>query len=137
MASTFGKIINTKKVEAATDVARQAPNPVLVQQERLLKQSPNCSYVIVMPSGNKYTGVQLDHPMGKLMFRYYRMIAPSTPGAVFRIYDLLVGTYPKLESTIRNQLMAEYGIDPLSDTAKNCKIPVMNDEEIYQMCLNE
>ena len=134
---TKPKIINTKKVEAATDVARQAPNPVLVQQEYLLEQRPNCSYVIVMPSGKQDTGVQIDHPMGKLRFRYYRMIAPSTPGAVFRIYDSLVRFYPKLESIIRNQLMAEYGIDPLSDTAKNCKIPVMNDEEIYQMCLNE
>jgi hypothetical protein len=133
---TKPKMINTKKVEAATDVARQAPNPVLVQQEYLLRQNPNCNYVIVMPSGKKDTGVQIDHPMGKLMFGYFRMIAPTTPGAVFRIYDWLVQTHPKLESIIRNQLMAEYGIDPLSDTAKNSKIPEMNEEDVRQMCLN-
>jgi hypothetical protein len=57
---TEPKMISTKKVEAAIDVARRVPNPVLLQQEYLLEQNPNCNYVIVMPSGKKDTGVQID-----------------------------------------------------------------------------
>jgi hypothetical protein len=65
------------------------------------------------------------------------MIASTTVGAVFRIYDWLVETHPKLERIIRNQLIADYGIDPLSATAIFGKILQMKEEEIYQMCLNE
>ena len=126
------KKVRTKKVDAAAKVARQALNPVLVRQNQLLKKNPNVDYVIVS-SGNRDTGVQIVDPMGKLMFRYFRNLAPNTPGAVFRLYQWLAETHPNLASVIRNQLTAEYGVDPLSDSAKNGRIPEMKEEDISNM----
>eukprot|EP00593_Proboscia_inermis_P007309 CAMPEP_0171318644 /NCGR_PEP_ID=MMETSP0816-20121228/90039_1 /TAXON_ID=420281 /ORGANISM="Proboscia inermis, Strain CCAP1064/1" /LENGTH=87 /DNA_ID=CAMNT_0011813365 /DNA_START=106 /DNA_END=369 /DNA_ORIENTATION=- len=86
-----------------------------------------------MPDGNKDFGVQMDHPMGKMMFNFLRQMAPNTPAAVYRMYGFLKSIHPGMKDIIRGQLMAEYGIDPLSDIAKNGQMPEMSKEDMRSM----
>lgn len=111
--------VNKSKVKAAETAARLSKSPALIEQDRLLAENPQVNYVIVMPSGKMDVGFALPHPMGKFMFSMYRKKAPTMPAAVYQMYKWLVDTHPKLKANIRKQLTAEYGIDPLSDVAKN------------------
>ena len=130
--SCIPKSPKSVKVNAAAEAARRAPDPALLKQDYLLADNPGVEYVIVMPSGNKDTGVQMGHPMGKAMFKFCRKMAPTTPAAVYRMYDILANSHPGLENVVQKQLMAEYGVDPLSDVAKNGKMPEMAKEDIAQ-----
>jgi hypothetical protein len=105
--------VDERKVQAAAVVAREKASPALLYQEQLLAQNPGIDYVIILPSGNQDVGVQLTDPMGKLCFHVTREKAAGSPKAVYGMYNLLIGNHPHLEEVIRNQLQAEYGVDPI------------------------
>jgi len=123
---------NAQKVVAATEAARRAPDPALLQQDRRLCENPNFDYIIHV-SKNKDVGVRIsDEEMPQTFFRLFRLMAPNKPGAVNCMYDLLKNVVPQYSNVIRKQLMAEYGVDPLSDIAKNGELPKVNVEELIE-----
>jgi len=123
--------VNTKKVEAATKAARRAPDPALLQQDRHLMNNPGYEYVILLPD-HKMLGVQIENEMSKTIFKLFRLMAPNKPGAVNCLYTLLSTMHPDLSEKIRKQLMAEYGVDPTSDFAKNSELPKVNLEAMIE-----
>jgi hypothetical protein len=99
-------------VQAAVNMARSKKSPMLLEQDRLLETHPGVDYVIVLPTGNQNCGVCLEHPLAKLTFSILREQAPKSTSAVQNMYRTLVDSNPRLESVIRKQLQAEYGVDP-------------------------
>lgn len=102
---------------AAMQAARSMKNPALRSQDDFLLSNPHIDYRIVLPSGSQDVGVVFPHPMGKHMFSMWRSLAPEPP-YVNRMYDMLIESQPNRKGIIRKQLMAEYGVDPISDEAK-------------------
>mmetsp|Transcript_57237 Transcript_57237/g.66097 ORF Transcript_57237/g.66097 Transcript_57237/m.66097 type:complete len:514 (+) Transcript_57237:332-1873(+) len=117
------KNIKTKKVDAAIETARQARKPALIELERILQQQPDMDYSIVFPGSTQTQPFSIADPKRKKMFRSLRQIAPTTSYAVHLMHKMLVNQilpyHLQNSSIIRTQLIAEYGVDPLSDTAKN------------------
>lgn len=103
--------------ESAIQAARSVASPALRNQDDFLQSNPNIDYRIVLPTGSQDVGVVFAHPMGKLMFRMWRQSAPKPP-FVHRMYGMLVENHPDKKQLIRRQLMDEYGVDPISDEAK-------------------
>jgi hypothetical protein len=54
------------------------------------------------------------------MFKMWRSQAPEPP-FVYRMYEMLLEINPRAKEIIRDQLKAEYGVDPLNDAAQ--KVP--------------
>lgn len=101
----------------AVQLARSIASPALRNHNEFLSENPDIDYRIILPTGNKDCGVVFPHPMGKLMFKMLREKAPEPP-YVHRMYGMLVDSRPQYKTIIRNQLKDEYGIDLLSEEAK-------------------
>jgi len=122
--------------QQATKSARSMINPALDRQNKFLAENPTFDYRIVLPTGDQDFGVCLDNPMGKVMFRLFRSKAgEGSANAVFRMYDFLIGRNADLKGVIRRQLHAEYGVDPLSDEAKNGESIPPSREEIANVMM--
>lgn len=122
--------LDSQKVSTAAKAARGIASPALLAQEKLLETNPGVDYVIVLPTGSQDVGVQLSNPMGQLMFRAMRQKAPTSPYAVYRMYEFLVSTHEHVKDILRKQLQAEYGVDPLSDEAMNAPRDNITEDEI-------
>ena len=111
-------------------------SPALAEQDCLLAPHPHCAYIIVMPSGStQNVGVQLMDPIGRIMFKLFREKAPSTPTAVYHLYEWLAKEHPHLRKIILKQLTAEYGVDPLA--CKRFKMPNIYKNEISQAMMSK
>ena len=111
-------------------------NPALDRQNKFLTENPTFDYRIVLPTGDQDFGVCLDNPMGKVTFRLFRSKAgEGSANAVFRMYDFLIARNADLKGVIRRQLHAEYGVDPLSDEAKNGESTPPSREEIAKVMM--
>mmetsp|Transcript_59210 Transcript_59210/g.69238 ORF Transcript_59210/g.69238 Transcript_59210/m.69238 type:complete len:491 (+) Transcript_59210:244-1716(+) len=107
-----------KKITVSSETTLSNARPALLLQEKLLKDNPGIDYIITDSSGEQCYGIQLSHSMGKMMFQMFRKKAPSSPHAVYRMYNYLLPGRECLNDIFRKQLQSEYGIDPLSDEAR-------------------
>lgn len=115
--------------DRAIEAARSIASPALRNQDDFLRSNPHIDYRIVLPTGSQDAGVVFPHPMGKSMFRMWRQNAPQHP-FVYRMYEMLVENHPDKKQLIRRQLKDEYGVDPISDEAKQASEPIPTDEQI-------
>jgi len=56
--------------------------------------------------------------------------APTSPHTISRMVDMLFSNMPDLKEVAWSQLRAEYGIDPLSDAARNSPPEEVNMEHV-------
>lgn len=100
--------------EAAKEAAQKLGNPALIRQNQLLEQNPHCDYFLVPPTGEMDIGVRF-HPEQSVVFQMIRSNAAHDPRYIRSMYFALASTYSGQKELIRNQLLAEYGVDPEPD----------------------
>lgn len=125
---------SNEQILAATAAARIAINPALIRQDKLLVQEPDATYVIKLPGVRRNFVIRplhVDDSFGRVQMKLLRKIAPTSPRAVHEIYDQLSQSIsPDYHVPLRQQLIAEYDIDPLSDDAMRPPKPIFNDKDI-------
>jgi len=129
----------------AADIAQGAasgPNnsKPLRKQLAKLEENPDFTYCLFTP-GNEAAdrGIQLTNVMGQLMFNlmWNRLIAVPWGAAagsrpLWLVYDMLQASCgsTKYKNMLRNQLMAEFGADPLE--CKNAKFEEFKVDEVSE-----
>jgi len=110
--------------EVATGGASgQNESKALKKQLAMMEENPEMTYCLFTPENeNANCGITLTHFMGSLMFElmWTRLVevpwgAAAGSKPLWMVYDLLQGSVggTKYKTMLRNQLMAEFGADPL------------------------
>ena len=98
--------------EPAPD-APAAPEDALARQDRLLRESPRADYVVEVDKTHD-RAVAFERMQDRLLFRMLRGKAGKRcRRSLYLMNDILAKAQPEHRDRIRQQLRAEYGVDPL------------------------
>ena len=98
--------------EPAPD-APAAPEDALARQDRLLRESPRADYVVEVDKTHD-RAVAFERMQDRLLFRMLRGKAGKRcRRSLYLMNDILAKAQPEHKERIRQQLRAEYGVDPL------------------------
>ena len=98
--------------EPAPD-APAAPEDALARQDRLLRESPRADYVVEVDKTHD-RAVAFERMQDRLLFRMLRGKAGKRcRRSLYLMNDILGKAQPEHRDRIRQQLRAEYGVDPL------------------------
>ena len=99
--------------EPAPD-APAAPEDALARQDRLLRESPRADYVVEVDKTHD-RAVAFERMQDRLLFRMLRGKAGKRcRRSLYLMNDILAKAQPEHRDRIRQQLRAEYGVDPLA-----------------------
>ena len=124
---------------SSLDSVSQELTPVskaLRLQEQMLEQKPVLDYIVCGEHGQEDCGIEILNKVDKMIFRTARYQAPKFPYAVGVMYKKLSEMHPDLEGHIREQMTAEYGIDPASNGVQNAPEPGTEDLDISDMMID-
>ena len=91
-----------------------APEHALARQDRLLRESPRADYIIEVDKTHD-RHVAFERMQDRLLFRMLRGKAGKRcRRSLYLMNDILAKAQPEHKERIRQQLRAEYGVDPLA-----------------------
>ena len=94
--------------------APAAPEDALARQDRLLRESPRADYVVEVDKTHD-RAVAFERMQDRLLFRMLRGKAGKRcRRSLYLMNDILGKAQPEHRERIRQQLRAEYGVDPLA-----------------------
>ena len=94
--------------------APAAPEDALARQDRLLRESPRADYIIEVDRTHD-RHVAFERMQDRLLFRMLRGKAGKRcRRSLYLMNDILAKAQPEHKERIRQQLRAEYGVDPLA-----------------------
>ena len=94
--------------------APAAPEDALARQDRLLRESPRADYVVEVDKTHD-RAVAFERMQDRLLFRMLRGKAGKRcRRSLYLMNDILAKAQPEHKERIRQQLRAEYGVDPLA-----------------------
>ena len=112
---THWKAGHSKACRAATAAAPATPpeEDALARQDRLLRESPRADYIIEVDRTHD-RHVAFERMQDRLLFRMLRGKAGKRcRRSLYLMNDILAKAQPEHKERIRQQLRAEYGVDPL------------------------
>ena len=111
---THWKAGHAKACRAATAAPATPPEEdALARQDRLLRESPRADYVVEVDKTHD-RAVAFERMQDRLLFRMLRGKAGKRcRRSLYLMNDILAKAQPEHKERIRQQLRAEYGVDPL------------------------
>ena len=112
---THWKAGHAKACRAAKTEAPATPpeEDALARQDRLLRESPRADYVVEVDKTHD-RAVAFERMQDRLLFRMLRGKAGKRcRRSLYLMNDILAKAQPEHKERIRQQLRAEYGVDPL------------------------
>ena len=112
---THWKAGHAKACRAATAAPASPPEEdALARQDRLLRESPRADYVVEVDKTHD-RAVAFERMQDRLLFRMLRGKAGKRcRRSLYLMNDILAKAQPEHKERIRQQLRAEYGVDPLA-----------------------
>ncbi len=113
---THWKAGHAKACRAKTAAPATPPEEdALARQDRLLRESPRADYVVEVDKTHD-RAVAFERMQDRLLFRMLRGKAGKRcRRSLYLMNDILAKAQPEHKERIRQQLRAEYGVDPLAD----------------------
>ena len=112
---THWKAGHSKACRAKTAAPASPPEEdALARQDRLLRESPRADYVVEVDKTHD-RAVAFERMQDRLLFRMLRGKAGKRcRRSLYLMNDILAKAQPEHKERIRQQLRAEYGVDPLA-----------------------
>ena len=112
---THWKAGHAKACRAAPGAPATPPEEdALARQDRLLRESPRADYVVEVDKTHD-RAVAFERMQDRLLFRMLRGKAGKRcRRSLYLMNDILAKAQPEHQERIRQQLRAEYGVDPLA-----------------------
>ena len=112
---THWKAGHSKACRAKTAAPATPPEEdALARQDRLLRESPRADYVVEVDKTHD-RAVAFERMQDRLLFRMLRGKAGKRcRRSLYLMNDILAKAQPEHKERIRQQLRAEYGVDPLA-----------------------